>query len=190
MTSTSQGTDQYVPFLYESFFFPSYAYQKSNLISESEVDTANVHNYDACQVMCCLVDWHISRLTETRTVWNARWGLLSALLPCCLCSNGGFTIRHSSDGYILAVLIWSFGLGQNQHFHSTAWIQKRKTACMFCVGNGEKRQEAASDLPSGKLSYVRHCSQEPVPCWWPQESKIPLQGWFSLSQPDSAFPTE
>lgn len=31
--------------------FSSYTHQINNLILQSEADTANVHNYDACQVM-------------------------------------------------------------------------------------------------------------------------------------------
>lgn len=171
--------------------FSSYTHQKNNLILEWEADAGNVHNYDACQVMCCLVDRHISQLAETRTVRNARWGLLSALLRRCIRSSGGSTTRHSSDGCISASPVWSFSLGQNKHFHGTGWIEKKKTAFVSYVGNGDRRKWGqGSILPSAQLSWVTHCSQKPVPCYWPQESSVPLQGCFSLSQPASAFPID
>lgn len=104
--------------------------------------------------MCSLVDWHISQLAETRTVWNARWGLLSALLHRYICSSRGSATRHSFDRCLLALPMWSFSLGQNKHFHSTAWIGKKKTAFVSYVGNGDGRKEATSVLPSAQLSCI------------------------------------
>lgn len=125
--------------------------------------------------MCSLVDWHISQLAETRTAWNARWGLLSALLHGCICSSRGSTTRHSFDRCILALPMWSLSLGQNKHFHSTAWIGKKKTAFVSYVGNGDGRKRSSF--------YFTQCTAELYNTPLPEASAVLLTTGKQHSSP-------
>lgn len=151
--------------------------------------------------MCCLLDWHISQPTETRSVWYARWGLLSALLHRCICSSGAFTTKHSSDSWVLVLPVWSFSHSQNKRFHSAAWIEKNQTAFVFHIGNRERSsfcftqctaELSNTELPGGSAVLLTpgkpHSSPgllQPVttrPCLsYKLEIKIQFNVWHLLS---------
>ena len=99
-------------------------------------------------------------LAETRTVWNTRWGLLSAL-HCCVAKSGDSNTRHSSDRCILPSPMWSFTLSQ-----CTGWIEKKKTVFVSCVGKW--RQETRSSF------YFTQCTAKLCDTLLPEASAVSL----------------